>query len=65
MVWIAKTDTVAEKSLAHLYRACRSGQGSGRSSSRVTPSTCAMAMMFLRLGLAGVPGMDSPFSNFW
>ena len=25
----------------------------------------AMAMTLRRLGLAGVPGMDSPFSNFW
>lgn len=36
------------------YLACRSGHGWGRSSSRVTPSTWATAMMVFNVGLAGV-----------
>lgn len=47
------------------YLAERSGAEVGRRSPRSTLSTCAIARRVISLGLAGVPGLDSPFSSFW
>lgn len=47
------------------YLACRSGHDGGRSSSRVTPSTWATAMMVFNVGLAGVSLPILPHSIRW
>ncbi len=65
--WIGRPhpDVRARSDQPHTLPTRKSGQPLGTSSSRVRPRTWQMAMMLRRLGLAGAPGMDSPFSNFW